>query len=151
MGSLVVGVPILSAFVAAVVSLTVVFLTRRSETIKQLQALRIAAHVDFIRSVSGLAVVGREPVQSKEHLVKEWELRMALADAKSRIAVYGGQGVVGSLAAFLRGGNVLNSAERARAFTAVCQKMRGDTRPNLARIPDTDMYYLLFEIDMNRS
>jgi len=149
MGSVVVTVPILSAIVAAIVSLSIVFLGRRSETIKQLQSLRIAAYVDFIRSVSGLAVVGREPVQSKEHLLKEWELRMLLADAKSRIAIYGSQIVASSLAEFLRDGNVLNSPERARAFTAVCQKMRGDTRPKLGHITDKDMHYLLFELDIS--
>ena len=142
--NLVVLVPIVSAIVAAIVSLSVVFLARRSETIKHLQSLRISAYVDFIRAVAGLAVVSRESVQSKEHFAKDWELRMLLADAKSRIAIYGSDPVVGSLAHFLRGGNVLDSAERTRAFTAVCEQMRGDTRPKLGRITDSDMHFLLF-------
>ena len=138
-------VPIVSAIVAAIVSLSIVFLTRRSETIKHLQSLRIAAYVDFIRAVAGLAVVSRDAVQSKEHFAKDWELRMLLADAKSRIAIYGSESVVGSLTKFLRNGNVLNTPERARAFTAVCQKMRGDTRPKLETISDSDMHFLLFD------
>jgi hypothetical protein len=144
-------VPVVSAIVAAIVSLSVVFLSRRSETIKQLQSLRIAAYVDFIRAVAGLGVVQHETVQSKEHFIKDWELRMLLADAKSRIAIYGSESVVGSLAEFLRGGNVLNTRERARAFTAVCQQMRKDTRPKLGTIVDRDMHFLLFDYEIERT
>ena len=146
--NLIVLVPIVSAIVAAVVSLSVVFLTRRSETIKHLQSLRIAAYVDFIRAVAGLAVVSRDAVQSKEHFAKDWELRMLLADAKSRIAIYGSESVVSSLAEFLRKGNILNTPERARAFTSVCQKMRGDTRPKLGKINDSEMHFLLFDYEI---
>jgi hypothetical protein len=142
--NLVVIVPIVSAVVAAVVSLSVVFLSRRSETIKHLQSLRIAAYVDFIRAVAGLGVLQHEAIQSKEHFVKDWELRMLLADAKSRIAIYGSESVARSLAQFLRGGNVLDTPERARAFTGVCKEMRGDTRPKLGEITDSDMHFLLF-------
>jgi hypothetical protein len=143
--NLIVLVPVVSAMVAAIVSLSIVFLTRRSETIKHLQSSRISAYVDFIRAVAGLAVVSRDAVQSKEHFAKDWELRMLLADAKSRIAIYVSESVVGSPAQFLRNGNVLNTPERARAFTAVCQKMRGDTRPKLETISDSDMHFLLFD------
>ena len=146
--NLVVLVPIVSAVVAAIVSLSVVFLSRRSETIKHLQSLRISAYVDFIRAVAGLGVLQHEPVQSKEHFVKGSELRMLLADAKSRIAIYGSESVVDSLAQFLRGGNVLDSPERAKAFTQVCQQMRGDTRPKLGKITVNDMHFLLFDYEI---
>lgn len=147
----VVIVPIVSATVAGIVSLSVVFLARRSETIKSLQSVRLAAYVDFIRAVAGLAIVQREPVQSKEHFVKDWELRMLLADAKSRIAIYGSESVVGSLAQFLRGGKMLDTAERARSFMHVCQQMRGDTRPNLEKISDSDMHFLLFDSEVENA
>jgi hypothetical protein len=146
--SVAVLVPIVSAIVAAIVSLSVVFLSRRSETIKHLQSLRIAAYVDFIRGVAGLGVLQHESIQSKEHFVKGLELKMLVADAKSRIAIYGSESVASSLAQFLRGGNVLDSPERARAFTAVCQRMRGDTRPKLGEITDSDMHFLLFDYEI---
>ena len=80
-------VPVISAAVAAIVNFSVVFLTRRSETIKHLQSLRTAACVDFMRCVSTLANIGHEPVQSEEHFQKTWESRLLLADAKARIAI----------------------------------------------------------------
>lgn len=137
-------VPIISAVVAAIVSFSIVFLARRSEAIKQLLSLRTAAYVDFIRSVSGLAVVGKEPVQEKEHFAKAWESRLLLADAKARIAIYGSESVVASLADFLRGGVMLDSAERMKSFTAVCQIMRRDSRPALGAASDDDVHFLLF-------
>jgi hypothetical protein len=146
--NLVVIVPIISAIVAAIVSVAVVFLSRRSETIKHLQSLTIGAYVDFIRAVEGLGVLQHEAIQSKEHFAKGWELNMLLAEAKSRIAIYGSKSVVGTLAQFLRGGNVLDSPERAKSFTAVCQVMRGDTRPTLGKIADSDMHFLLFDYEI---
>jgi len=146
--NLVVLVPIVSAIVAAIVSLSVVFLSRRSETIKHLQSLRIAAYVDFIRAVAGLGVLQQEAIQSKEDFEKRSELRMLLADAKARIAIYGSELVVSSLAHFLHGRQVLDTPERTRAFTEICQKMRRDTRPKLGKIADSDMHFLLFDYEI---
>lgn len=146
-------VPIVSAVVAAMVSLSILFLTRRSETIKQLHLLRTAAYVDFVRSVSALAAVRKppltelfhqEPIQPKEYFLKEWESRLLLADAKARIAIYGSESVVSCLASFLRGGAVLDSPERMKAFTAVCQTMRRDSRPGPGKANDDDAQFLLF-------
>jgi hypothetical protein len=142
-------VPIIAAAVAAIVSVSIHFLTRRSETIKHVQSLRTAAYVDFIRGVSALASIAHEPVQSKEHFMKEWESRLLLADAKSRIAIYGSKAVVSSLANFLRGGVLLDSPERMKAFTGVCQTMRTDSRPGPGSATDQDVHFLLFDADMN--
>jgi hypothetical protein len=139
---------IVAAFVAAVVSLSVVFLGRRSETLKHLQSLRTSAYADFIRAVAGLAVIQKEPVQQREHFLKGWELKMLLAGANARIAIYGSNTVVSSLAEFLRGEPVLDSPQRAKEFAAVCQKMRADTRPRLHKVSDQDMHFLLFGFDM---
>jgi hypothetical protein len=141
-------VPIVSAIVAAIVTVSVVFLTRRSETIKQLQSVRTAAYVDFIRGVAGLGVIQHEPIQSKEHLIKGWELKLLVADSKARIAIYGSESVVGSLAEFLRGGPALDSPQRAKEFTDICKKMRGDSRPKLGEVSDRDIHFLLFDFDM---
>jgi hypothetical protein len=148
---------IITSTVAALVSLSVLFLTRRSETIKHLQSLRTAAYVDFIRGVAALAAVRepalaelfhQEPSQPKEYFLKEWEARLLVADAKSRIAIYGSKPVVSALADFLRGGVVLDSPERQKAFTAVCQVMRADSRPGPDAATDDDVHFLLFGSDI---
>jgi hypothetical protein len=141
---------IVPALVAAIVSISVVFLARRSETIRQLQALRAAAYVDFIRAVAGLANLQKDTLQEKEHFLKGWELTMLLADAKARIAIYGSESVVSSMANFLRAGSVLDSPERAKEFTAVCQKMRADGRPKTDRVTDQDTHFLLFGFDIKQ-
>lgn len=136
------------ALIGAIVGIWVVFLGRRSEIIRQLQALRTAAYVDFIRAVAGLANLQKTTVQEKEHFTKGLELTMLLADAKARIAIYGSQPVVSSMASFLRAGSVLDSPERAKEFTAVCQKMRDDGRRKPGKVTDHDMHFLLFGFEL---
>jgi len=136
------------ALIAAIVSISIVFLGRRSETRKHLESLRTTAYVDFVRGVAGLAVLQKHPDGSKEEFLKGNELIMVVADAKARIALYGSKSVVSSLAKFLRGGVVLDTPERGREFTAICQKMRTDTRPRLANVTDDDAHFLLFGLDL---
>lgn len=141
-------VPIVSAVVAAAVSLSVVYLTRRSESIKHLQSLKTGAYVDFIRGVAGLATIAKRVQKSPEQNAQGWDFTVLVADAKSRIAIYGGKEVVSSLASFLRVGSVIDSPERAKAFTEVCQKMRADSGHGKSQIADHDIHFLLFGFDM---
>lgn len=138
---------IISAAVAAIVSIIVVLLARRSETIKQFQSLRAAAYADFIRGVAGLAVMQQRDPQSGGEYLKGKEMMILVADAKSRIAIYGGGNVVASLAGFLRGGAVLDSPERAEKFTDVCRQMRNDRSTRPGRATNEDMHFLLFNLD----
>jgi hypothetical protein len=108
------------------------------------QSLRTAAYVDFIRSVSALAALGKDSLKDKEYFVKAWESRLLLADAKARIAIYGSTSVVSSLANFLRGGVILDSEERMQAFATVCQIMRRDSRPGPGAARNDDVQFLLF-------
>jgi len=142
-------ISVVAATTAVIAAVVTVLLTRRSETIKQLQTLRITAYVDFIRAVAGLASIQQAPVQSKEHFEKQFELTTMLADAKARIAIYGSNSVLTALAELLRGGYLL-TGERARAFTSVCQLMRRDTRPRLGRVSDRDMHFLLFDSEISK-
>lgn len=142
-------ISVVAATTAVIAAVITVFLTRRSETIKQLQSLRISAYVDFIRAVAGLASIRQVPVQSKEHFQKQWELTMMLADAKARIAIYGSRLVLAALAELLRGGYEL-TGERAKSFTAICQLMRRDTRPKLGKASDHDMHFLLFDSELTK-
>ena len=135
---------ITSTIIAAAVSISVVFLGRRSELISQRQALKTSAYVDFIRGIAGLAIVQRDSIRSKEHFIKEWELEMLVADAKARIAIYASKPVVSALAIFLRGGAHLDSPERTDEFTKVCQKMRRDRSLKFDEVTDQEAHYLLF-------
>jgi hypothetical protein len=139
---------VVPAAIAAIVTVYVVFLSRRSETKKHLESLRTTAYVDFIRGIAGLAVLQKHTVDSHEEFLKGQELTILVADAKARIALYGSSPVVSSLAHFLRRGLVLDSPERARDFTAICQRMRGDTRPRPGTVTTHDVHFLLFGFDL---
>jgi hypothetical protein len=143
--------PFVSAAIAAIVALVVVFLSRRSETKKHLESLRTTAYVDFIRGIAGLAVIYRRPIDSQEVFLKGQDLTILVSDAKARIALYGSVRVVSSLAKFLRAGLVLNSPERFKDFTSICQQMRSDTRPRPGAVSDHDVEFLLFGADVEKS
>jgi hypothetical protein len=140
-----------SAAIAAIVTVSVVFLSRRSETKKHLESLRTTAYVDFVRGIAGLAVLNRRTVDSHEEFLKGQDLTILVADAKARIALYGSIAVVSSLANFLRAGLVLDSPQRFRDFTSICQKMRSDTRPRPGVVNDHDVEFLLFGSDVENS
>ena len=108
---------VVPALIAALVSIAVVFLSRRSETKKHLESLRTAAYLDFIRGVAG----------------------------------YGSNSIVSAMALFLRAGNVLDTPQRAKEFTAICQKMRSDTRPRPGEVSDYDAHFLLFGLTIDQS
>ena len=136
------------AAIAAIVSISVVFLSRRSETKKHLESLRTTAYVDFIRGVAAQAIFQKGPIDTKEKILRASEAIMLVADAKARIVLYGSESVVSLMAQFLRGGEVLDSPERAKEFTSICQQMRNDTRPMPGRVADKDAHFLLFGFDM---
>jgi hypothetical protein len=142
-------VPILSLGIAAcavLATIVVVFLARRSETLRLQASLRTSAYVDFIRGVAGLAVL-HNSMRDEEAFRELRKLTMLVADAKARIAIYGGAHAVKALAGFVRGGSVLDSPERARAFTIICEEFRNDGRPKLGKVSNTDMHVLLFGPD----
>ncbi len=142
-------VPVVSVSVSAIVSILVVFLGRRSETVKLQQSLKTTAYVDFIRGVAGLAILQSHTVQDQELQREGGRLRMLVADAKARIAIYGGPAVVGAMARFLRGGAVLDTPGRAKSFAAICQSFRNDSSPKPGSVPDADVHFLLFDFELN--
>ena len=133
-----------AAIIAALVSLLVVFFTSDTETIKHFRALRTAAYVDFIRGIAGLAILQKRGIESEQEYAREEEMNILVADAKARIAIYGGELVVSSLAKFMRGGAVLDTPERIQEFTKVCQKMRNDRSHKIGSAADDDVQFLLF-------
>jgi len=90
------------------------------------------------------------PIQSPEHHHKHWGLKILVADAKARIAIYGGKPVVESLAGFLgESGCVIDTPASAKAFMAICQLMRRDSHPSPGSVSDPDMHLLVFGMDMD--
>jgi hypothetical protein len=136
-----------SAALGALVTLLVVLLTRETETVKHFRALRTSAYVDFIRGIAGLAIFQKRGIESEQENARGKEMLILVTDAKARIAIYGGESVVSSLARFMRGEAVLDTPERAREFTRVCQQMRNDRSYKVGRVADDDVHFLLFELD----
>jgi len=129
---------------AVATTVGVVFLARRSETLKLQASLRTSAYVDFIRGIAGLAVLQKDTLRDQEGFRELRNFTMLVADAKARIAIYGSAEAVRDLSSFVRKGAVLDSPERLNEFTAICQRFRNDGRPKLGEVCDADMSVLLF-------
>jgi hypothetical protein len=119
------------------------YFSRASDTRKQLETLRTTAYIDFIRSVSALATY-----QRLNNPAMAGEAELLMTDAKTRIAVYGSNAVVNAIAAFWRGGAVLDTPERMRAFTGILQKIRTECLPPAQAVLDREINQLLFSEDL---
>jgi hypothetical protein len=101
-------------FVAATVGAFLgAFLTRRTERFKHLQDLRSAAYIDFVSGVANAA-------QRTGGIAD-------VADARCRIAIYGGRRVVQSLSEFIANGAQTTNRKGMQAFAELCQAMRAET------------------------
>jgi|SRR5580692_2129621 hypothetical protein len=100
------------------------FLTRRNERVKHLQELRSAAYIDFVRGIATAVQQGGDMAQ--------------VADARARIAIYGGKTVVRSLSAFIERGSQTENAEGMLAFAELCKAMRTETGREYVRLEDID-------------
>jgi hypothetical protein len=140
---------IISGCFAIAVSLGAIFLSRRSETIQLHESLKAGAYSDFARGIASLAILQKHPVDDQAAALQGRTFMILVADAKARIAIYGGEQPIAGLARFLRAGNVLDSPERTRAFTAICQQFRNDIRRALGKISDADMHFLLFGLELS--
>jgi hypothetical protein len=110
-------------FIAATVGAFLgAFLTRRTERVKHLQELRSAAYIDFVRGVANAAQQSGGIAQ--------------VADARVRIAIYGGESVVHSLSEFIARGAQTSNAEGMRAFAELCRAMRAETVRKSASFED---------------
>jgi hypothetical protein len=116
-------------FVAATVGAFLgAFLTRRTEKFKHLQELRSAAYIDFVQGVANAA-------QQSGGIAE-------VADARCRIAIYGGKSVVHSLSEFIAHGAQTCNPKGMEAFTELCRVMRAETGREL--VPFQDIKRLLF-------
>ena len=103
---------------------------------KHLSSLRAAAYADYFRAVSSLATEGRSSAAVS-----------ALADAKSRICLYGSPSVLTRLAQLERNGANLASPEARTAILYVVAEARKDTTFNGASVADADLSVILFGPD----
>lgn len=93
--SLVLVLPVITLIVGALLNH---FLSRASDTRRELSALKIQAYVDYLRCVAEAAHIKRNDI------VATSQLNARAADAKSRIAIYGSPEVIAALADFGRAG-----------------------------------------------
>ena len=122
-------------FVAATVgALLGSFLTRRTERFKHLQELRSAAYIDF---VSGVANAAHRTGGIAD-----------VADARCRIAIYGGKSVAQSLSGFIANGAQTSNPKGMQAFAVLCQAMRAETGRESVSFEDINR--ILFSLEPNR-
>ena len=114
------------------------FFSKSGERRKQLEASRSEAYVDYLRSVAQIAKVARS--DSK----KRGEVLAAVADAKTRICVYGAASVITSLAAFEKGGPVLDSPDSTARFLELCNEMRRQNLGKAEAVAVDDLSLILF-------
>jgi hypothetical protein len=114
---------------------------RTIERNRHFDELRSRAYVDFIRAVAATAIGG-----------KDWDSTTAadaladLADAKVRIALYGSDEAVKSLAQFCRTDQQLGSPEAQESFIRLTTAMRKDAlRPGVNDIAEQDVKTILFQ------
>ncbi len=96
------------------------FLTRRTERFKHLQELRSAAYADFVRGVATAAEQSKARNPTGEGIA-------LVADARARIAIYGGGEVVHALSEFIaRGAQTCNPprcAQKLAVSTCLPRKL----------------------------
>lgn len=114
------------------------FFSKSGEKRKQLEASRSQAYVDYLRSVAQIAKVGRSDSKKRS------ELLAAAADAKTRICVYGAAGVIVALAAFEKGGPVLDSPDSTARFLELCNEMRRQSLGRDEAVAVNDLSLILF-------
>src|SRR6266404_5430207 len=105
--------------------------TRRHEYEKQKRLLITQAYFDYLRAVADAAHLNLES--------NEAEIFARLADAKTRICLYGSHEVVILLAAFEKEGGVIGNAQQRHLFASLILAMRGNSK-----VPSSDLETVLF-------
>ncbi|WP_254623325.1 hypothetical protein [Vibrio cholerae] len=82
------------------------FLNRKNQKVSHLSELQNKSYADFLNAASKIAVAQR--LNDRKEVERELS---NLADAKSRICVYGDASVVQHLASFLRAGGTLQTEQ----------------------------------------
>jgi len=117
----------------------------RIESRKNYSRLRTDAYIDFIKSVAGIAIA-----QRNTDAAKEAEATASLADAKTRIAIYGSPEAATALATFFRQHGTLDTTAALSSFVNLVSLMRSETPGGRRRqILARDIGQILFGTDTN--
>jgi hypothetical protein len=95
------------------------FFTRFLEERKHRQSLKTTAYTDYIRAVSEAAHIALHDERPA--------VLARLADAKTRICLYGSPEVVAALTEFEHLGGVIGNEQQRATFLKVVKAMRGDS------------------------
>jgi hypothetical protein len=94
-------------------------LSKKNETKKQQDLLKISAYTDLIKGLAGMAIS-----RKYKDSIKEMEFKILVADAKSRICVYGDDTVIEKISYYLKMGGTLNSIDSEKAFVDIIVEIR---------------------------
>lgn len=119
------------------------FLARKNDRKKQVTEWRNKAYVDFLEAVSVVATV-----QRKKNSTVTNEQLSRLADAKSRICIYGEADIIKELAEFWRHGATLETESELLAFSRFCRNIRKSIGVPGDIEAYEDITQLLFSIDI---
>jgi hypothetical protein len=105
--------------------------TRSHEYEKHSRLLITQAYSDYLRGVAEAAHLNLES--------NEAEIFARVADAKTRVCLYGSQEVVALLAAFEREGGVIGNTQQRELFVSLILAMRGNSK-----VQSSDLETVLF-------
>lgn len=142
-GEFVVLVPIIGVIGIIVGALLQGFFNRKNQKAHNLSELQNNAYSDFLNAVSNIAVAQRK---NNRDVITDGLSN--LADAKSRICVYGDSNVVNHLAIFLRSGGTLQTEQELLSFTHLCMEIRKSVGMQDKKLLASDISQLLFSVDV---
>jgi len=142
-GEFLILVPIIGIVGIVVGALLKGFFNRKNQKANNLSELQNKAYSDFLNAASKIAVAQRNNQRS----VVTDELSN-LADAKSRICVYGDSNVVNHLAIFLRLGGTLQTEQEILSYTHLCLEIRKSVGMQDKELFASDISQLLFSVDV---
>jgi hypothetical protein len=116
--------------------------SKKNELRKQENLLKTSAYTDLIKGLAGMAIS-----QKYKDPTKEMEYTMLVADAKSRICVYGDDSVIEKISYFLRQGGILSSQDSYKAFVDIIIEIRRKHKGSL-EINTNNYSQLLIGIDI---
>ena len=117
--------------------------TRKNQKSSHFSELQNRAYADFLNATSNIAVFQRKG--QREKVSNELS---RLADAKSRICVYGDSIVIKKMAEFFRNGGTLQTESEILSFTRLCLAIRISVGIKKDKLCSTDISQLLFSVDV---
>ncbi len=140
---LIFAVPFIGVFGVIIGALHQALFSRKNQKVSQLTELQNKSYADFLNAASKIAVAQRR--NNRKDVERELS---NLADAKSRICVYGDSVVIQKLAVFLRTGGTLQTEQEILAYTCLCVEIRKSVGMSDKFLLAQDISQLLFSIDI---